>query len=391
MTKQLKCSTLGILAALYIAQGLPFGFFTQALPVLLRSRGVSLEGIGFASALALPWALKVLWSPWVDGGRGRRRARLLPLQAATALVLLGLGLLGNGTLGVLLGGVCLLNLLAATQDVATDGLAIDLLPPNARGLGNGVQVAGYRVGMIIGGGAVLGLMHRFGFEAAMFALAALMVLATLPLLRHREASPTAPPRRHSGWGLLRRRGALRLVAVLVLFKAGDGMATAMLRPMLFDRGVDLPTLGVVLGGAGFGAGLLGALVGGAAVPMLGQQRALVVFGAAQAVSLLGYVVLATTPLTMTNMLFLTSIEHGAGGMATAALFTAMMGWTHEPAAASEYTLMSCIVVIASGSASALAGVFAQAHGYVALFELATALGFAAVAVTAVLTRKPARR
>ena len=30
---------LGLLASLYFAQGLPFGFFTQALPVILREQG----------------------------------------------------------------------------------------------------------------------------------------------------------------------------------------------------------------------------------------------------------------------------------------------------------------------------------------------------------------
>jgi hypothetical protein len=51
--------------------------------------------------------------------------------------------------------VLLINLLAATQDVATDGLAVDLLTSAERGWGNGVQVAAYRVGMILGGGLML--------------------------------------------------------------------------------------------------------------------------------------------------------------------------------------------------------------------------------------------
>ena len=43
----------------------------------------------------------------------------------------------------------LTNLFAATQDIATDGLAVELLDEGERGYGNGVQVAGYRVGMIL--------------------------------------------------------------------------------------------------------------------------------------------------------------------------------------------------------------------------------------------------
>ena len=42
-----------LLAALYLAQGLPYGFFTQALPVLLRDAGYSLKAISATSLLFL--------------------------------------------------------------------------------------------------------------------------------------------------------------------------------------------------------------------------------------------------------------------------------------------------------------------------------------------------
>ena len=72
----------------------------------------------------------------------------------------------GGSLRPLLGAVVLLNLLAATQDIATDGLAVDMLEPPERGLANGVQVAGYRVGMIVGGGALLILFATASAAAA---------------------------------------------------------------------------------------------------------------------------------------------------------------------------------------------------------------------------------
>ena len=45
-------SKLALLATLYLSQGLPFGFFTQALPALLRGAGVSLGAIGPTRLLA---------------------------------------------------------------------------------------------------------------------------------------------------------------------------------------------------------------------------------------------------------------------------------------------------------------------------------------------------
>ncbi len=54
--------TLALLAALYFAQGLPYGFFTQALPVVLRESGFSLIAISATGVLFAPWALKFLWA-----------------------------------------------------------------------------------------------------------------------------------------------------------------------------------------------------------------------------------------------------------------------------------------------------------------------------------------
>ncbi len=86
---------LGLLGALYLSQGLPYGFQTQALPSMLRTLGLSLPEIGATSLLALPWALKFLWAPLVDRWwsptLGHRRSWILPIQLTTvgALALMG--------------------------------------------------------------------------------------------------------------------------------------------------------------------------------------------------------------------------------------------------------------------------------------------------------------
>src|SRR5437868_6044002 len=74
---------IGLLGSLYLSQGLPFGFFTQALPVLLRKSGSSLGEVGLSSLLALPWALKFVWAPLLDrhssASFGRRRSWIVPM------------------------------------------------------------------------------------------------------------------------------------------------------------------------------------------------------------------------------------------------------------------------------------------------------------------------
>src|SRR4051812_5292522 len=88
-------SKLALLTSLYLAQGLPYGFFTTALPVIMRQQKQSLGLIGVSAVLALPWGLKFLWAPLVDrygGSRmGRRRGWIVPLQLLTVVMALLLG------------------------------------------------------------------------------------------------------------------------------------------------------------------------------------------------------------------------------------------------------------------------------------------------------------
>jgi RhtX/FptX family siderophore transporter len=382
---------LGLLGSLYFSQGLPFGFFMQALPVLLRKQGFSLGQIGLSSLLAAPWALKFLWAPLVDRRSlsrvGRRKSWILPLQLASVVVLALLAApVASTSLPALMSSVLLLNLLAATQDIATDGLAIDVLAPAERGVANGLQVAGYRVGMIVGGGALLILHDRLGWSLTFLAMAALTALATLPIVV--SAEPRRPPAAAESARktphFFRRPGAPRLLLLVIAYKAGDAFATGMLRPFLADAGLTLADIGWLLGTVGFVAGLLGALAGGLLVNRIGRRSALTAFGLLQAAAVAGYAYLALGTPGQTALYTLCAAEHFAGGMATAALFTCMMDWCSPEASATDYTVQASAVVIATAVASALAGFSAQAFGYFAHFCLATVLALGALVAVRLL-------
>jgi RhtX/FptX family siderophore transporter len=376
---------LGLLGSLYFAQGLPFGFFTQALPVLMRKTGFSLGQIGLSSLLALPWALKFAWAPTVDrrwsARLGRRRSWILPLQVVAIVVLVALALAGGArSMKTLMGAVLLLNLVAATQDIGTDGLAVDLLADGERGLANGLQVAGYRVGMIVGGGVLLVFYDRLGPTTTFLAMAALTALSTWPIGALREPAPRASAEAVPTVHFLRRSGAARILLVVMTYKIGDAFATGMLRPFLADAGLDLADIGWLLGTVGFVAGLVGALCGGALMARLSRRAALVTFGALQSLAVAGYAALAFARPGRGALAAICGAEHFAGGMATAALFTCMMDWCSRDASATDYTVQASAVVVATGVAASAAGFTAQRLGYFHHFCLATALSLGALLV-----------
>jgi PAT family beta-lactamase induction signal transducer AmpG len=397
-----RTAKLGVLGSLYFSQGLPYGFFTQALPVVLRKQGYTLTEIGLTSLLAIPWALKFLWAPAVDRfwspAIGRRRSWILPLQLVSVLTLVGLAFLPvQRSMTLVMAAVMLLNLLSATQDIATDGLAVEIIAPAERGLVNGLQVAGYRMGMIIGGGALLIFHERLGTHGTFLAMAGLIALASVPIVRAKEparvngteslgapAVSVAVPSIH----FLRRPGTLPVLVLILSYKFGDAFAVGMLRPFLADAGLSLGDVGWLLGTVGFVAGLLGALCGGAWVNRLGRRNALLVFGVLQAATVAGYAYLAFAHPTREWLTVLCGAEHFAGGMATAALFTCMMDWCGAESSATDYTVQASAVVIATGVASTLSGMSAQALGYFGHFSFATVL--ALVSLIAVARCFPAR-
>jgi RhtX/FptX family siderophore transporter len=386
---------LGLLGSLYLSQGLPFGFFTQALPVLMRQAGYSLRTIGLSSLLALPWAGKFLWAPAVDrygsARFGRRRSWIVPLQIASALTMLALGAAGEAQIGLLVFGAALTNLLCATQDIATDALAVDMLEHGERGLANGVQVAGYRVGMIFGGGFLLLIFDRYGFRAAFSAMAATVLLASVPIALHAEAPPRLAAQGDDRAAarapyFLSRPGAWQIVLLLVLYKSGESFAAAMLRPFLADRGLGLGDIGLMLGTVGFVAGLLGALTGGALVGPLGRRRALVLFGLLQTAALVGYAAAARLPLGRSMLYALCAVEHFGSGTATATLFTCMMDFCAEGSSATDYTVQASAVVIATGFAASVSGYSAQRFGYYGHFLGAIVISLVAVAAAGAISR-----
>jgi PAT family beta-lactamase induction signal transducer AmpG len=381
--------TLALLLALYIAQGIPNGFFSQALPVLLRERGVSLEAISLSSLLALPWTLKFLWAPLLDRTL-TPRLWILGLQAVTTVLLAALaGFDPARALPACLALVLLVNAASATQDVATDGLAVSLLDHDLRGLGNGVQVAGFRVGMILGGGALLMASAWLGWAPVMLLMASLVALTTAPLLLAPKVgrSPLAPGPSTSfnPWSWVLLPGALRWSLVLLVWKVGDYLATTMLKPWMVDHGLSADQIGLLLGIGGFGTGLVGAGLGGLWMPRFERRDALVLFGLLQASGVLGYAAVVLLDDAGAPLVAAILYEHFVGGLGTVALFTAMMDASRPGHAGTDYTVQASIVVFSSGVGAAVSGLIAGSFGYPSLYVLAAAAALAGPALAALPT------
>ena len=165
-------------AMMYFAQGIPQGLLSIAIPAWLVSQGVSAADIGsYLAVIVLPWVFKLLTGPLMDrfefAPMGRRRPWVLGAQLGLSVSFLALVLVEDpvGQIGLLMAIGVLVNIFAATQDVAVDGMSIDLTPVNEQGRLNAYMSFGKAVGWA-GTSAVSGVMLvTLGLQATALAAA----------------------------------------------------------------------------------------------------------------------------------------------------------------------------------------------------------------------------
>jgi MFS family permease len=387
---------LSLLVALYLAQGLPYGFFTLALPVILREAGLSLTAISASSLLSLPWALKFLWAPYLDH-RGTRRAWLLTLllsSVAAALLLTQLDL-DSGYVPLLLAAFAF-NVIAASQDIVTDGLAVRLLDTRERGLANGVQVGAYRLGMILGGGLLLWIFAQTNWAVMFMCMAGLLALTVLPVLPLREEprtmSASRPTAAQLAIGWLQRLlspGMLTFAVLIFCYRFGDQMLSTVLGPFLVDQGLSKSTIALMKGAVGSSTSLVGAVLGGWLAFSAGRRNALLISGVAQAASFTLYIA-AALGMGGINLLWTATVVEGViGTTATVALFTLMMDASDPEHAGTDYTLLASIVILVNTIGNFCGAVLADAYGYALAFSVSTVLALAGcLALVYMLDRKP---
>jgi len=231
-------------ALAYFAQGIPKGLLHIALPAWLASEGVApAEIAAFLGVIMLPWAFKLLIGPVMDHYEflpmGKRRPWVLAMQLGMVLSLFGFGLVEDpaSQIGLLMAIGFVINAFTAAQDVAVDGMAIDLVPIEEEGRLNAYMSFGKAIGWAATSAATGSMLVLVGtaVTGVVCGLGAALIFVYLLLVRERhnerllpwtagEASPKneAPPSFRQVFSDLNHVLWTRasLVIMLIMFMAG---------------------------------------------------------------------------------------------------------------------------------------------------------------------------
>lgn len=178
---------------LYVAQGVPIGLFWFAIPAWMAAQGASASDVAYVLGLtALPWSLKFVNGFFMDRytflAMGRRRAWLIGAQLVMIVGLLICALLRPGIGDIWLLGAIGFAVNAATtfQDVAVDGLAVDIMEEEERGRASGMMFGGQSIGISVATASTGAAIAAFGPSAAFLLAASFIGLVTMFVLVTRE-------------------------------------------------------------------------------------------------------------------------------------------------------------------------------------------------------------
>ncbi len=372
---------------LSFSSGLPLALVITAIPDWMRSIGVDIRVVGLITLAQAPWSFKMLWSPLMDrftpSFLGRRRGWMAICQIALLVLTASLALLGAHPATV--SAVGLLTLLvafaAASQDIAIDAYAVEVLRPDEQGVAVGARIAAYRAAMYVAGGTAITLAGVWGWPAVFVGLGLIYVplLGVTLKAPEPEEHPVAPRSlKDAVWlpfiGFLSRHRAIEMLAFVVLYKFSDQLAMALIRPFLHDMGYTEWDRGVALATVGLIATLLGAFIGGAFTTTMGLGRALWLFGALQVFSNAGYALIANGVVNRPLMYAAIGFETLTSGMGTGAFSVLLLRMTQKRFSATQYALFSSLMGVPRVFAGPICGLLVDAVGWKSFFWLTVAAG-----------------
>ena len=197
-------------------------------------------------------------------------------------------------------------------------------------------------------------------------------------------------------------GALAFLIFIVLYKLGDAFAGSLMTPFLLQTmAYSSAEVGLVNKVFGLWLTIGGALLGGTLMVWLGLWRSLLLFGALQMLSNLGFwwlavngkgqlagvvipafdwgfLKLAEATAVDGGLLMVVAFENLSGGMGTAAFVAFLMSLCNQRFTATQYALLSAFASVGRVWVGPMAGVLAESIGWPAFFVLSTVVALPAL-------------
>lgn len=383
---------------LYIAQSIPSSFFATALQVMMREANYSLATIGLLQLVKLPWVVKFLWSPLVDRhcltGRDFRRCIVVSEIVYAIFIILAGHLNVTDNLYLIIFMVMLSLVASATQDIATDALAILMHTGRDKSMVNSMQSMGSFGGALIGSGVLLLVLHQFGWHMVTPFLGVFVLLMLIPLLRRKDLNIAQKDVRQRARltdfaSFFIQRGIWRQIGFLLLYYASIIGILSMMRPWLVDLGYSMKEIGVMSGIIGTSSAFCASFGAGFIVRRIGIFTARILFACFILLTTLYFLGLVMLGTPTTAMLYGGIVLMWMSyGMATIVVYTSAMECVRPGREGTDFTVQTVLTHLSGIIMAGLSGAVADHFGYYGLFLAEVIIASISLVYIILLFRKP---
>jgi len=396
MINKEKTFNLATFFCLYIAQTIPMSFFSTVIPVMMRQENFTLSAIGLLQLIKLPWIVKFLWSPIVDrhtATTGDYKRWIFSSELIYAILIFSVAMLDfKADFYTILTLIIISFVASATQDIATDALAVLSFSRKDKSMVNSMQSMGSFGGSMVGSGVLLLLFHQIGWNSLLPCLAVFVLVMLLPLFFNKgiQITPKLPQQRAKKADVLyffTQRGIWKQIGFLFLYYSGLIGTLAMVRPWLVDLGYSVKEIGMMSGVAGTFVGFISAFAGGMIIRKMGRWRARILFAVFVLMATLYFLGLSytqpTTPLLYGGIFLL----WGSYGMATIVVYTTAMDCVRPGREGTDFTIQTVITHLSGMIMAILSGRIADMTGYHGLFFFETCIAVTSLVYILIVFRK----
>ncbi|MBO5080780.1 MAG: MFS transporter [Bacteroidaceae bacterium] len=396
MINKEKTFNLATFFCLYIAQTIPMSFFSTVIPVMMRQENFTLSAIGLLQLIKLPWIVKFLWSPIVDrhtATTGDYKRWIFSSELIYAILIFSVAMLDfKADFYTILTLIIISFVASATQDIATDALAVLSFSRKDKSMVNSMQSMGSFGGSMVGSGVLLLLFHQIGWNSLLPCLAVFVLVMLLPLFFNKgiQITPKLPQQRAKKADVLyffTQQGIWKQIGFLFLYYSGLIGTLAMVRPWLVDLGYSVKEIGMMSGVAGTFVGFISAFAGGMIIRKMGRWRARILFSVFVLMATLYFLGLSytqpTTPLLYGGIFLL----WGSYGMATIVVYTTAMDCVRPGREGTDFTIQTVITHLSGMIMAILSGRIADMTGYHGLFFFETCIALTSLVYILTVFRK----
>ncbi len=378
-----RSGRLATFFTLYIAQTIPMSFISTVIPVLMRESNFSLIEISMMQLVKLPWIVKFMWSPLVDrysSSVAHYKRWIITSELVYALLIGAVVFLDYQiNFYVMLPLIIAAFVASATQDIATDALAVLSFNREEKSLVNSMQSMGSFAGTLVGGGLLLMAYKSMGWSFMMAMLALFVVVAIIPISLFKGEGVVVDRTQHRAEkkDIIRfftQKGVWRQIIFLLLFYSGLIGTLAMLKPWLVDLGYTMEEIGVMSGIFGTAVGLGCSFISGLVVKRISRYWARVGVAVFILLVTLYFVFVAHTQPTTPMLYGAVFMLWGAYGAASVVVYTCAMDQVRIAREGTDFTLQTVITHFSGIVLAIASGHIAQWLGYegLTIFEASLA-------------------